>query len=47
MADEENKAITTEAEKKTAAPIDPTSLLTGYRVVQMIRGMRNQQKEDA
>jgi hypothetical protein len=25
----------------TAAPIDPTSLLMGYRVGQMIRGMRN------
>lgn len=30
----------------TAAPIDPTSLLMGYRGGQMIRGMRKQQKED-
>ena len=27
-------------------PLDPTSLLMGYRVGEMIRGMRKQQKED-
>jgi hypothetical protein len=43
MADEETKVVTTE---ETTEPIDPTSLLMGYRVGQMIRGMRKQQKED-
>jgi hypothetical protein len=37
----------TDASAIASAPIDPTSLLMGYRVGQMIRGMRKQQKEEA
>ena len=44
MAEEENKAVATEEE--TAEPIDPTSLLMGYRVGQFIRGMRGKPKEE-